>query len=132
MAYPDGTVPTDVPVHPTPIYETLAMGLVAYVLWRLRDRFQPGLLFALYLVFAGAERFLVEFVRRNDDVLLGASPRRRSSASSMIVAGGVWIAVKARRGELWATGPPASRSPERPLTPTPSAASRRRSGSTCR
>ena len=42
MAYPDGTVPTDVPVHPTPIYETLAMGLVAYVLWRLRDASGPG------------------------------------------------------------------------------------------
>ena len=27
MAYPDGTVPTDTPVHPTPIYETLAMGI---------------------------------------------------------------------------------------------------------
>ena len=28
MAYPDGTVPTTEEVHPTPIYETLAMGLV--------------------------------------------------------------------------------------------------------
>ena len=27
MSYPDGTVPTDETVHPTPIYETLAMGL---------------------------------------------------------------------------------------------------------
>ena len=81
MAYPDGTVATDVPVHPTPIYETLTMGLVAYALWRLRDRYRPGILFALYLVFAGAERFLVEFIRRNDDVAARASPRRRSSAS---------------------------------------------------
>src|SRR6185295_9922069 len=29
MAYPDGTVPTNQDVHPTPIYETLVMGLVA-------------------------------------------------------------------------------------------------------
>ena len=34
MAYPNGTVPIDTPVHPTPIYETLAMGLFAIVLWR--------------------------------------------------------------------------------------------------
>ena len=27
MAYPDGTVPTDTPVHPTPIYETLLWAL---------------------------------------------------------------------------------------------------------
>ena len=66
MSYPDGTVPTDEQVHPTPVYETLAMGLVAWLLWRWRDRFRPGVLFALYLVLSGLERFLVEFVRRND------------------------------------------------------------------
>jgi phosphatidylglycerol---prolipoprotein diacylglyceryl transferase len=71
MAYPDGTVPTTEEVHPTPIYETLAMGLAALVLWRLRDRFAPGILFGLYLLFAGGERFLVEFVRRNDSVVAG-------------------------------------------------------------
>lgn len=101
MAYPDGTVPTDVTVHPTPIYETLAMGLATYVLWRLRSRFQPGLLFAFYLVFAGAERFLVEFLRRNDDVALGLTQAQLLSVA-MLLAGGAWIAVKARRGELYA------------------------------
>lgn len=101
MAYPDGTVPTDVTVHPTPIYETLAMGLATYVLWRLRSRFQPGLVFAFYLVFAGAERFLVEFLRRNDDVALGLTQAQLLSVA-MLLAGGAWIAVKARRGELYA------------------------------
>ena len=38
MAYPNGTVPTDVPVHPTPVYETLVMGIVTVVLWRRRKR----------------------------------------------------------------------------------------------
>ena len=46
---PDGTVPTDEAVHPTPIYETLAMGLGAWLLWQLRDRFRAGVLFAIYL-----------------------------------------------------------------------------------
>ncbi|MCD6014341.1 MAG: prolipoprotein diacylglyceryl transferase [Solirubrobacterales bacterium] len=99
MAYPDGTEPTDVPVHPTPIYETLAMGLVTYALWRLRFSFRPGLLFALYLVLAGAERFLVEFVRRNDEVALGLTQPQLVSLA-MIAAGGAWLAVKANRGEL--------------------------------
>jgi phosphatidylglycerol:prolipoprotein diacylglycerol transferase len=71
MAYPDGAVPTREEVHPTPVYETLAMGLATLVLWRLRDRFAPGVLFGLYLVVAGAERFLVELIRRNDSVLAG-------------------------------------------------------------
>ena len=108
MAYPDGTVPTDVAVHPTPIYETLAMGLVVYTLWRLRGRLQPGLLFALYLVLAGAERFLIEFIRRNDEVLLGLTQAQVLSIV-MFVAGGVWLLLKTRRGELWATDPAEAR-----------------------
>ena len=99
MAYPHGTVATTTPVHPTPIYETVAMGMVAYVLWRLRDRMRPGLLFALYLVLAGTERFLVEFIRRNDDVALGLTQAQLLSVA-MILAGGVWFAVKANRGQL--------------------------------
>ena len=71
MSYPDGTVPTTDEVHPTPVYETLAMGLAGAVLWRLRDRFAPGVLFGLYLMIAGIERFLVEFIRRNDEVVAG-------------------------------------------------------------
>ena len=61
------------PVHPTPVYETL-------VLWVLRRAscsggsatgFRPGILFATYLIVAGFERFMVEFVRRNGDAALG-------------------------------------------------------------
>jgi phosphatidylglycerol:prolipoprotein diacylglycerol transferase len=91
MSYPDGTVPTDVKVHPTPVYETLAMGAVALLLWQLRDRVRPGVLFALYLVLAGIERLLVEFIRRNDDLALGLTLPQLISVG-MIVAGGVWLA----------------------------------------
>ncbi len=99
MAYPEGTVATDVPVHPTPIYETLAMAVVALVLWRLRDRLRPGLLFAIYLVAAGVERFLVEFVRRNEDVALGLTQAQLLSVV-MVLAGVVWLLVARGRGPL--------------------------------
>jgi phosphatidylglycerol---prolipoprotein diacylglyceryl transferase len=99
MAYPDATVPTDTPVHPTPIYETLAMGLLALLLWHLRDRLRPGLLFALYLVGAGLERFLVEFVRRNDDVALGLTQAQLLSVA-MMLAGGIWLARAWSRDRL--------------------------------
>src|ERR671919_582650 len=92
MAYPDGTVPIDTPVHPTPVYETLTMGLVALLLWRLRDRLTNGLLFALYLLLAGAERLLVEFIRRNDDVALGLTQAQLISVG-MMIAGAVWLAL---------------------------------------
>ena len=97
MAYPEGTVATDVPVHPTPIYETLAMGLVAYTLWRLRDRVATGMLFALYLVLAGTERLLIEFIRRNDDAALGLTQAQLISVA-MILVGGIWIAARVRAG----------------------------------
>jgi phosphatidylglycerol---prolipoprotein diacylglyceryl transferase len=96
MSYPDGTKPIDTPVHPTPIYETLAMGLIALLLWRLRDRLTNGLLFALYLLLAGAERFLVEFIRRNDDVALGLTQAQLISLA-MMLAGGLWLLLAARR-----------------------------------
>ena len=91
MAYPEGTVPTTEEVHPTPIYESIAMGLVALVLWRLRDRFRPGVLFAIYLVLAGIERLLVELIRRNEALALGLTPAQLISVA-MILAGGAWLA----------------------------------------
>src|SRR3712207_6918175 len=36
-----------------------------------RSRFAPGVLFGLYLILAGVERFLVELIRRNDSVVAG-------------------------------------------------------------
>ena len=102
MGYPNGTVPTDPgeTVHPTPIYETLAMGLIAWLLWSLRDRVRPGCLFALWLLLAGLERFLVEFLRRNDDVVLGLTLAQLQSVA-MIAAGGVWlVVVRSRHGSV--------------------------------
>lgn len=97
MAYPEGTVSIDTEVHPTPIYETLAMGTVAILLWRLRDRFAPGVLFALYLFLAGLERFLVEFLRRNEDVFLGLTEAQLLSVAMMAV-GGSWFALRSGAG----------------------------------
>jgi phosphatidylglycerol:prolipoprotein diacylglycerol transferase len=102
MAYPDGTVPTTVKVHPTPVYETLVMGIVTIVLWRLRHRFRPGTLFALWAVLAGIERFLVEFIRRNDEVVAGLTQPQLISLA-MVVAGGAWIV--ARKGFAPAAAP---------------------------
>jgi phosphatidylglycerol:prolipoprotein diacylglycerol transferase len=90
MAYPHGTSPTDVAVQPTPIYETFAMGLVALVLWQLRDRYRPGVLFGIYLVLAGAERLLVEFIRRNEAILLGLTQPQLISVA-MVVAGAALV-----------------------------------------
>ena len=66
MAYPNGTVPTLIKVHPTPVYETLASFITFGVLWKWRiTKDRPFELFAWYLIFSGISRFLVEFIRLN-------------------------------------------------------------------
>jgi prolipoprotein diacylglyceryltransferase len=56
-----------VPVFPTPLYET-AMCIVLFgILWFLRKRIKTaGLITALYLMFNGIERFLIESIRVNN------------------------------------------------------------------
>jgi phosphatidylglycerol---prolipoprotein diacylglyceryl transferase len=95
MAYPEGTVPTEETVHPTPVYETVVMGLATLVLWHLRDRFAPGVLFGLYLVIAGVERFLVELIRRNDSVVGGLTLAQLFSLALLALGSAIMLA---RRG----------------------------------
>jgi phosphatidylglycerol---prolipoprotein diacylglyceryl transferase len=97
MSYPHGTVPTTHDVHPTPVYETLAMGLVALLLWRWRDRLPAGGLFGLYLVLAGVERVLVEIIRRNDSVVAGLTLPQLISL--VMIAGGAWLLATMLRRE---------------------------------
>src|SRR3954453_9714756 len=94
MAYPKGTVPTRIEVHPTPIYETLALGVTALILWNYRDLFTNGRLFALYLVLAGFERLLVEFIRRNDAIVAGLTWPQLFSI--VMIIGGAVLAARAR------------------------------------
>jgi phosphatidylglycerol:prolipoprotein diacylglycerol transferase len=104
MGYPHGTVPTapGVRVQPTPIYETVAMCLLAWGLWQLRDRVRPGVIFALYLLLSGLERLLVEFIRRNHEVFAGLTAPQLESIVLMVI-GATWLALMSRRGGL--TGP---------------------------
>ena len=96
MAYPDGTVRTTEEVHPTPVFETVAMGLIALVLWNLRDRFRPGVLFGLYLVLAGLERLLIELIRRNDAVVAGLTQAQLISLA--MIALGAALLMRLRGG----------------------------------
>lgn len=54
------------PVFPTPFYETLMCISLFFVLWFLRKRIStPGVLFSVYLMFNGLERFFIEKIRVN-------------------------------------------------------------------
>jgi phosphatidylglycerol:prolipoprotein diacylglycerol transferase len=107
MAYPDGTVPTTDEVHPTPIYEFLAMGAVTWWLWSRRDKARPGTLIGWWALLAGIERFLIEFIRRNDDIA-GPFSLAQFVSVVMIVAGAWWL-LRARSRAQSSTTAPSSR-----------------------
>ena len=87
MAFPNGTVPTDVPVHPTPIYETLLSSAFFAILWSQRRKFEstPGALFGASLVALGVERFIAEFWRITPRVLGWMSAAQLLSIAAFIL-----------------------------------------------
>ncbi len=90
--FPGRAVPTDIPVHPAPVYETLAAVAIFAFLWSIRKHPRAmGSMFALYLMFAGLERLLVEFIRLNP-LYFGLSQAQWISVG-MIIAGGTMFAL---------------------------------------
>ena len=67
VAFPEGLPPTDIPVHPTQLYEMAALLPVVWLLirWR-RQGVADRTVFGRYLVLAGIIRFAIEFVRVNE------------------------------------------------------------------
>ncbi|NND77774.1 MAG: diacylglyceryl transferase, partial [Flavobacteriales bacterium] len=54
------------PVYPTPIYETIMALIIFGILWSLRKRITvPGVLFFIYMILNGIERFWIEKIRVN-------------------------------------------------------------------
>jgi len=54
------------PVFPTPFYETILCLLIFIFLWLIRKRINTnGVLFGLFLIFSGIERFFIEKIRIN-------------------------------------------------------------------
>ncbi|HEX2781657.1 MAG TPA: prolipoprotein diacylglyceryl transferase [Gemmatimonadaceae bacterium] len=80
-------------VHPTQLYEVTMATLLFIVLWRLRDhRHAEGWLFGVYCVFAGIERFIVEFFRAKDDRFFGAITTAQILAIAFVIMGAIIMA----------------------------------------
>ncbi len=70
------SLPADLPpdavvsVYPTQLLEVVLGFVMFLILWRLRQhKHAPGWLFGLYCLFAGTERFIVEFFRAKSDMI---------------------------------------------------------------
>jgi phosphatidylglycerol---prolipoprotein diacylglyceryl transferase len=60
------------PVYPTPFYEAVICIGLFFVLWQLRKYVSvPGMLFSIYLIFNGVERFFIEKIRVNTKYHIG-------------------------------------------------------------
>ena len=87
MRFPHGVVSTQVPVHPTPLYEAVGALLIAGPLWWWGRRTDGEALFGGYLVLSGAARLLVELVRTNQPVVFGLTQPQLWAILSMLVGG---------------------------------------------
>jgi phosphatidylglycerol:prolipoprotein diacylglycerol transferase len=85
-------------VHPAPVYETILYTGVFLVLWAIRKKPRvDGQLFCLYLMMAGACRFLVEFIRVNPRVLWGLSEAQLIALAMVFIGAAAysWSSVTA-------------------------------------
>ncbi len=88
-------------VHPTQLYEAVLMIGVFMLLWRLRANSRgTGWLFGVYLLLAGTERFLVEFLRAKEDHLAGDFTVAQLMAIGLVTTGAVLVTRWKRAGQV--------------------------------
>jgi prolipoprotein diacylglyceryltransferase len=82
------------PVFPTPFYEIVACFILFFILWAIRKRIRvPGVLFCIYLILNGIERFLVETIRVNTTYsIFGIHPTQAELISlALVITGAIGI-----------------------------------------
>ena len=79
------------PVFPTPFYETVICSLLFLFLWMIRRKIKiPGIMFSIYLVLNGIERFFIETIRVNATYsIFGIHPTQAELISAVFVIVGI-------------------------------------------
>jgi prolipoprotein diacylglyceryltransferase len=92
-------------VYPTPIYETTMAVIIFSILWSTRKSIKvPGALFAIYLMFNGLERFLIEKIRINNVFdFLGMQVTQAEVISTGMFIGGLGLLIYFYRSASKAT-----------------------------
>lgn len=93
VSFPQGSPPTDVPVHPTQLYEAAVLVPIALLLvrWR-RAGMADARVLGRYLVLTGTVRFLIEFIRVNERVAMGMTVAQWAA----LALGAIGIVLTAR------------------------------------
>ncbi len=79
------------PVFPTPLYEAVACILLFFVLWSFRKKITaPFMMFSIYMVLNGVERFFIEKIRINTLYHTGTFAFTQAELiSSLLIIGGL-------------------------------------------
>ena len=87
------------PVFPTPLYETILCTLLFLFLWGIRNSIKtPLVMFGIYLLVNGIERFLIELIRVNKTyTILGFHPSQAEIIASMLALSGLILIIIAKR-----------------------------------
>jgi len=94
------------PVYPTPLWETTIAIIIFFFLWSIRKKIQtPGMLFSIYLILNGIERFFMEEIRVDIKYhFLGmTATQAQIIAVAMIVLGIAGIILSRRRRSIQTT-----------------------------
>lgn len=83
------------PVYPTPIYEVIICFILFLILWKIRHQIKlPGMMFGIYLMMNGLERFFIELIRVNSKYhVAGISFTQAELISSLLFICGLLVVV---------------------------------------
>ncbi len=86
------------PVFPTPLYETIICGLMFLFLWAIRKKLKtPLVMFGIYLLLNGLERFCVEMIRVNKTyVIFGIHSTQSEVIAFMLMVAGLLTILYAK------------------------------------
>lgn len=97
VAFPQGLPPTLDRVHPTQIYEAIALFVITWLLVRWRRRGAGDLsLFGRYLVLIGVTRFLIEIIRVNVRVAFGLTVAQFFAIGGVALGAALMVVARGR------------------------------------
>ena len=115
--FPGTTVPTDIAVHPTPVYESLSHFLLLFFLLWLTWEIGSGRRFAFFFGWFGTSRFFVEFIRLNPIGPLGLTSDQWLAIVLVIVALMFRFLFPVKHVPVYADPPPTTETNESEISP---------------